>query len=484
EIVVSPHATMGDAAPIQYSPLTGIVSLGQTERSKILSPLLAEIVDSARQNGYDEKLVQALVSLGVELWMIEDKETGRRYCIDEAEYREIFGHAPSRGAPLIASGTTGVISNSPVPELPLPATDATQAPVGAEENGSGPAAPFQPASGAIDRNTIGEVDQALTAPSSRPMFSARDADRYKLVGYVTDGQALLTMKEREIKFLGFAHTTIKDDQELKDYTGAQHLRRLDQNWSEYLVEYMTQGGSGLVIRGLLIFVFLLAMFIELSVPGVGIAGVVALVALGGLIVPPMLIGAANWWAGASIIGGLVLIVLEIFVLPGVAVAGVIGVGLLLVGLIGLFAETGALFPGQKSGDRGDLAWAGSIVMLAVFVSGVGMYLFSKYTHRFPLAGRLVLADRQPTGDSIGLLEAMGPAKSEGPVKIGATGRTVTPLRPAGTADIDGKLIDVVAEFGFVGAGEPIRVVNVTPYRVGVELHRLDDAGSPKGDSKA
>lgn len=494
EIVVSPHATMGDAAPIMGDPLgIGLMKgLRPTERAKILSPLLAEVVDSARENGYDEKLVQAFVTLGVELWLVEDKTTGKRYCIDAAEHRTIFGAAPSQGTALIASG--GSSGGSPAfgadfapdeaPEDHFGTGDPADAP-----GGAGAAAPggddhaFIPASGAIDPGTARQVSQALASPSRRPVFSAADRDRLTVLGYVTDGRTLLTMKEREIKYLGFARTTIKDDDELKAYVGALNLRRLNQSWSEDMVAFMTQGMSGLITRGLLIVVFLLAMFIELSVPGVGIAGVVALLALGGLIVPPMLIGAANWWAGAAILLGLVLLLLEIFVLPGVGVAGIAGLLLMMVGLIGIFAESGELFPGQKSGGGGDLAWAGSVVLLAVFVAGVGMYLFSRYTHRFPLAGRLVLADRQPSGESsIGMLEAMSAARAEGAVKVGATGRAATPLRPAGTAEIDDRLVDVVAEFGFINAGEPIRVVSVSPYRVGVE--RVPAAGEPPGGGPA
>jgi membrane-bound serine protease (ClpP class) len=485
EIVVAPHGTMGDAAPIFGDPLgMGILQgMKPTERAKILSPLLAEVVDSARTNGYDEKLVQAFVTLGVELWLIEEKATGKRYAIDRSEYLAIFGVEPPTGSPIIASGSVssmpsgdagGVTPGSTDEEIPLDDTelaDATGAPAGAS-----PAEPaigagsieFAPASDALPPSTISEVSATLTSPSRRPVFSGADRARFKPLGFVTDGRALLTMKERELKYLGFARTTIKDDAELQAYMGAQHLRRLNQSWSESLVAFMTQGMSGLIVRGILIVIFLLALFIEISIPGAGIFGVVALLALGGLVVPPMLIGAANWWAGAAIIGGVALIMLEIFVLPGVAVAGILGLLLLMVGLVGLFAETGALFPGQRSGGGEDLAWAGSVVLLAVFVAGVGMYMFSKYTHKFPIAGKLVLATRQPTGDDIGMLEAMNASDPASPVTLGAVGRATTTLRPAGSAVFDDKLVDVVAEYGFINAGETVRVVSVTPYRVGVE----------------
>jgi membrane-bound serine protease (ClpP class) len=60
------------------------------------------------------------------------------------------------------------------------------------------------------------------------------------------------------------------------------------------------------------------------------------------------------------------------------------------------------------------------------------------------------------------------APSKGPVARGAVGRATTPLRPSGTAEFDDRLVDVVAEFGFIDAGRRVRVTSVTEYRVAVE----------------
>ena len=67
---MSPNSTFGDAAPVtQMGPIPA------TERAKIESPILAEVVDSARRNHYDEHLVEAFVSVGIELWLLENIKT-------------------------------------------------------------------------------------------------------------------------------------------------------------------------------------------------------------------------------------------------------------------------------------------------------------------------------------------------------------------------------------------------------------------------
>lgn len=52
--------------------------------------------------------------------------------------------------------------------------------------------------------------------------------------------------------------------------------------------------------------------------------------------------------------------------------------------------------------------------------------------------------------------------------IGASGISVTPLRPAGTAAIGGERIDVVTEGGFIDAQTAISVVKVEGGRVVVK----------------
>lgn len=475
EIVVAPHATMGDAAPIAvtFNPLApggpGVQTLGATERQKIMAPLIAEVVESARINGYDENLVQGFITLGVELWLIREKDTGRQLFVTEWEYRVIFGTPPPRGPPHIPSGVFTETQAAEGQRTPPTQSEDPWA--------------FRPAFGEIDEQAKQAIDLRLEGtPSGRPVFSPADRERYEYVEYATDGRTLLTLKEADLKRYGFTDpaVTIRDDQEMQQYVGATHVRRLDQSWSEHLVAFMTQGVSGMVVKGLLIVVFLLAMFVEMSMPGVGLPGLIALIALVGLVVPPMLIGAANWWMGAMIVGGIGLLLLEIFVLPGFGVPGVIGLIMLFAGLVGMFAAPGQLFPGTGPGGLGELARAGSIVLLALFVAGVGIYLFTKYTSRFPIMGKLVLADGGPaSNDDSGMLAAMAPPTPRGPVSVGQIGRTTTPLRPSGTAEFGDKLVDVVSEFGFVDAGVAVRVTSVADYRVGVEAIR-DGTAPPLG----
>ena len=106
EIVTNDPSSFGDALIVVLGP-GNIRALSPDERTKMLPPLITDVVDSARRNGYDEYLVQAIVTDGVELWQVEDVETGERFAINESEYRMLFDGDPVRGRPMLVQVTGG-----------------------------------------------------------------------------------------------------------------------------------------------------------------------------------------------------------------------------------------------------------------------------------------------------------------------------------------------------------------------------------------
>lgn len=486
-IVASRNATMGDAAPISFDPirmLTGqMAQLSSSERSKILSPLLAEVVDSARRNGHDEILVQSFLMLGVHTWMVEDTQTGQMHFLTAGEYEALFGKKPTGTTPLMPSipsnaGVGALTSNQPDdPEQPgiAPLTPAQKAQLRDD-------ALFVPAAD-LPQNMIDSVSLGLTIRSTRPDFASADPDRYRLVRYITDGTSLLTLGANDLQQVQLVdpNVFINTRAEMASYVGATNVRVLNQTWSESAVEFMTQGMSGLVVKGVLVALFLLCLFIEMAMPGLGVAGVIAVIALLGLIVPPLLINAAIWWTVAAILIGITLILLEIFVFPGFGAPGAIGVILVLVGLVGTFADAGQMFPGAGTGSASSLAASIAVVLLAVFGSIVGMYLFTRYTKIVPFANLLVLSETSGSAKGTTASAAtIPPIDNAGPdavVRIGDLGVTTTPLRPSGTAEFNDQLVDVVAAYGFIDAGQKVRVSEIASNRVVVEPEQNDESNT-------
>ena len=439
DIVLAPDATFGDAAPISpFGPIP------VTERAKLESPILAEVVDSARRNHYDEKLVQSFVSVGVELWLIENLETGERVFVDKQEYETVFGEIPPDELTPVAP-----------PQTPTaPPVRPWFAPMLPSAPGSGPALDAE------EQQKIIELQQ--DRPSSRPQFTEADRGRWKALGQVISNDRLLVLNELEATYYGLSDAIIADDEQLKAYFGAQTVKRYDRAWSESLVQFLT----GTVVRTVLLVIFVICLLIELAAPGLGVFGAAAGVSLLIVIGAPWLTGMAQWWEIMLIIVGIGLVGVELFIIPGFGVAGITGAGCVLVGLVGTFVSDDL----STSAGQAGLIQGLAATLTALLAAGIGGWLLFRQLETLPLLGRFILRTEvgEPTGPVVatGLLEAMGAAQHA--LGAGDVGVAETDLRPSGRASFEGRLADVQSVGDYIERGTRVRVVSVGRFSIEVE----------------
>ena len=483
EMVTGDPASFGDAFPITLSPM-GVRGLSADERTKILPPLLTDVVDSARRSGYDEYLVQAIVVDGIELWGVRDTETGRLLFINENEYRMVFDGAPPRGKPALtavpegrrASGMSGPGGGadgrgpggeSAAGEPPGADGDAGAAAAGrgsesdasaAEEgegggaagdvaspaagDGTGPdAGPgYEPPSESV-ADVAGQIRQGLENERTRPEITPEMAGRFVDPFYATDGSGPIVMRRSELLRFGLSSGTVENDEELLAFFGGRNLYRSGASWSEHLARFL----SGWLVRGILIVILILGLFVEMTTAGTGVGGAAALGALAGLIVPQFIVNMAGWWEVLAIVGGLGLIALEIFVVPGFGIFGVGGLVALFVGLVGTFIPNGPSYPGLDPGGQG-LVTGVATVLLSSVTAAIGGYFIVRNAERVPIFDRLILKD-PARGEDESVVAAMRTPEPE-PCE-GDRGTAMTPLRPSGRIMVNGRPYDAVAERGFI-----------------------------------
>lgn len=160
--------------------------------------------------------------------------------------------------------------------------------------------------------------------------------------------------------------------------------------------------------------------------------------------------------------GLVLLVAELF-LPTHGILFALGVAAIIVGV-------------ALSFSFGDTS-TGLLTLLGVFVVGPAVLGFAFHVWRqSPMARRMIL----PGGTADDATVATMPVNLELESLRGRYGRAVSPLRPAGVVDFDGRRIDCVAEGMLVDPGTWVRCVDVKAGRVVVrpadppELAGLED----------
>ncbi len=469
EIVVGDYATIGDSLIITMNPLGMLNELPEHERQKLLAPLLAEVVDSARRRGYDEKLVQGMVSRGVELWLVENIKTGQRVFIDRAEHTALFGPPPDGEVAELVAAAPRIPRAGAAPSAPNPNPATVATPPSSEGAG------FAPASPTMGHELVREVAQAQQVASTRPTITPSAAPEWKKIRKISDGVGVVTLKGQQTIDFGLASQTIKTDQELAAFFGASNTARLDETWSEHLVVFM----NNFIVRAVLLVVFLLALFIEMTHPGLTVPGIIAVIALFALLAPPFLNNMASWWEIAAIAVGILFIAMEILVLPGFGVFGVGGLVLLFVGLVGTFVGGDPLFP-DSPGRQRSLLYAIATVVISGGTTVAGLMFLSRHLGGLPVFNKFVLKDTGPSEDdsedSMGMLAAMAVPR-EGP-KVGAIGVALTPLHPSGRVQVGDDILDVVADVGFITRGTRVRLVSVDAFRITVEPVRDSDTGIP------
>ncbi len=311
-----------------------------------------------------------------------------------------------------------------------------------------PSQPVQPAS----EKTVSYVrkeSRATAEARGRPGTVAEamvDAD-VQIPGVTAKGK-LLTLTAGEALELGVADFRADSLAEVLAGMGlaGARIERLHENWAERTVRLLTRP----MVSSLLITIGVLGLLIELRTPGFGLPGLVGVLALATFFWGHWLVRLLGWEEVVLVVGGLLLLLLELFALPGFGVAGVLGSLALMAGLamslIGAGATVGAV-----------LGAAARVVISITVALGWGV-VFLRFLPSMPLARRLVLGTTLP-GEVRPTTEPVRPGL------VGQTGITLTPLRPAGIAEVAGRRVDVVSEGDFIAVGERVEVVVEAGHRV-------------------
>lgn len=473
-MVVDDNAVLGDALPIFAGPFTGTQSAQQMLdndpdlKTKLLQPVLSDLIDSARRNGYDEMLVQGMVSRGVELWLIKStKDPSLRFFVTRAEYKAIFDEDPPPGlTPYLAS-----LSSEEAPPT-APSDTANETDAASRADGFAPATP-----NLAEPSLVEGINAAQEFQNQRdPLFDPRYSGTWELVSYISDGTGVVVIKGEDLVDFGLAEDVISSQQELTNYVAASNVITLEETWSEQMTRFLTQWW----VRGLLVMVFLIGLFVEMISPGMAFPGGAALIALALLALPAISMDLYAWWGVAAIVIGIGLMLVEVFVTPGFGIFGITGLLALFAGLVGSLtvSTTGAL-PGVESSSAG-VTQALLTVLLSTFTAGVVVVFFAKRLGELPVVSRLMLkgsAGQPDESSTTGtLVEMLG--DETGPVQVGAVGVAFTALRPAGKVRIDDRIVDAMTRGDYLEADTPIIVTSTADIEIIVEP--APDAGDHGG----
>jgi len=423
EIVMARSSRMGDSQVIMGGP-GGAAAVPEELQAKAYTPVLADFRQSAKKNGYSHTLCESFVLPDREVWWIEHKQTGeRRFVFRDEKLELVGGEDAKRAAEPAASEDDGAAGEAGEPDkAPSPSASS---------------------------------DWKLVETYYDPMAEVE----LDVIQPVVASNQLLEMSAGEAMAYGFSKAIITDVAGLERRYDLASIERLAPSWSEDFATFLTS----IYVRGFLMLIILLGAYVEFNTPGVGVAGLVALICLAIFVAGPYAAGLANVWEIILILAGIALIGVEVFVIPGFGVAGIGGIVLVMVGLLATFVplEPGRTFPlylptlpdTMRYLERGVITMASSLVM-----SLVGMVMLSRYLPRTTVFSRVAPANPTPS-------DTLTEDPYRGAARVGDIGDAQTVLRPSGKALFGPILVDVVTRGEIIEPPAAVEVVERRGNRV-------------------
>jgi len=285
---------------------------------------------------------------------------------------------------------------------------------------------------------------------------AREADEWQQGAEIGQRGQPLEFTGSTAEQYGVARHLARDFTEFKSLYGLEGDPVLvEPSWAHVLIDALRSPG----VSWLLLLIGGAALYAELQAPGIGLGGLISALCFLLYFWSAFLGGTAGWLEVLLFLAGMVCLLLEVFVLPGVGVFGLAG-GLLVIVSLVLASQTfvlprNAYQVAQVRNSLMLLTTAGAgVVLLAV--------LMNRYLPHAPMFNRMMLAP--PTPEELSLINQRE-AVARFDHLLGCRGVTTTPLLPSGKAKFNDELVDCIADGEVIERNQPVRVVEVRGTRV-------------------
>ncbi len=286
-----------------------------------------------------------------------------------------------------------------------------------------------------------------------PKIAEGMVDERVVIPGLVDSTQLVSLDDVEAIQYKMADTIVSSAEAAARAFGITNPRIIDvkSNWAEEFVKFLNNP----LVASLLIMLGLAGIYTEIKTPGFGFPGLMGILFLALFFGSSLILDLASWFEILLFILGLGAILVEIFLIPGFGVAGVIGIVLMIAALFfSLFNTEGYV---DYSLIQLAIIQLGGALM-GFFVLGFLAYKYLPNTRSF----KAFVLDTE-SGSNKGFTSA-----PDFTLLVGMSGTAITVLRPAGTAVIGDKRYDVVTQGDYIEKDSRIRVLKVEGMRIVVE----------------
>ena len=261
-------------------------------------------------------------------------------------------------------------------------------------------------------------------------------------GIDLDDKTLLTLSVEEALKVNIADgkaNSIIDIMKLRNLSENSTIINVEEEKYDYILRFLINPA----VLSALIAIGIIGVYIELKTPGFGIGGVISIIAFSIFFFAQVFVGESGFLAPAIFFLGIVLLAIEIFVIPGFGITGILGI----LGIVaGIFMSFGINNIAQAT--------------LVVFVSLIADIILIIILARFILKSKGFKNIVALETDTAGYHSSVSYDNL-----LGCEGITDTFFRPSGNIIINDKKYDAITEGEFINKGVKIKVILVEGNKI-------------------
>nr|WP_051315929.1 NfeD family protein [Algoriphagus vanfongensis] len=292
-----------------------------------------------------------------------------------------------------------------------------------------------------------------------PKIAEAMVDESLVIEGITEEGSVLTFSVSEAIKNGFCEGQYDSIDEILEAKGIQDatISAYEVSHTETIISFFLNPA----ISGVLILIIIGGIYFEIQTPGVGFPLLASIVATILYFIPYYLNGLAENWEMIVFVIGIVLLALELFVIPGFGIFGVLGITCILTGLVlGMLPNQNFNFDFVPASQ---LFTALLTVILSAIVSVALIFWLTPKVNEWGAFKSITLAETQQRTE--GYTSSFYQSEL-----LGKTGTVHSRLRPSGRVEIEGDIYDAYSRGEFIDQGEKIEVISTEGTSLKVKKH--------------
>ena len=276
-------------------------------------------------------------------------------------------------------------------------------------------------------------------------IAAAMVDKDVEINGIIEKDKILTLNAEQAIKLKFVDGIYSNIEEVLNFLNLKDAKivYIYPNWAENISRFITNP----VVSPILLSIGFLGLIIEFWTLGWGIAGSIGIISLSLFFGGHMIVGFAGFETIILFVVGLLLLLAEIFFIPGFGLAGISGISAILASIFLTF---------------GNIVQATYSILIALSISVIGFFLLIKYIPSTRTWRKFVLSTEQK--------KELGYTVETKDLKrlTGGKGIVITPLRPSGIAEVNGKKFNVLTRGEYIDSNTKIKIISVEGNKIVVE----------------